>query len=377
MVATLRQEKAASIGAGTTTFAATFDSACLGSGASVIVWVAASDGNAGTVTQPSDTPNLPIALKSNDVSLCLAWGIADGGETTISGTVSSNTAGGRVWILEITDPDGENAWARRATTTIFTASAGATSADAVITATPAATEAGFGIAAATWDAVAAAGTAAWSNSWVKDFDGSAGTPVGLWTATKAPIAEGATESTTLTRTGGTAEQYQALLVVFGREARTPGVMAGSSARPTGALTAALVDPAAAAGTSSRATGALVAALVDSAALAGTAPRATGALTATMANTGALAGASPYPVGAVAAAVGQTGALAGSAPRARGRLTNLVVTYPLVGGTTGAALGAGPYAGATPSVSTAGPTGGSDPTLPDTGPYAGGAAVLTP
>lgn len=377
MVATLRQEKAADVGAAGLTFAATFDSACLGSGESVIVWVTASDGNAGTVTQPSDTPNLPIALKSNDVSLCLAWGIADGGETTISGTVSSNTAGGRVWILEITDPDGENAWARRATITIFTASGGATNADATITATPAATEAGFGIAAAAWDAVATAGTASWSNSWVKDFDGSAGTPVGLWTATKAAIAEGATESTTLTRSGGTAEQYQALLVVFGREARTPGVLAGTAPRATGALAAALIDPAAAAGASPRATAALAAALVDPATAAGSAPQATAALAAAVRNTAVFAGASPRPVGAVAAAVAQSGVLAGSAPHARARLTNLVVTYPLVGGLTGAALGAGPHAGVTPSVSTAGPTGGPDPTLPDAGPHAGEAAVLTP
>lgn len=324
------QEKSASIGAGVATFAATFDTAA--TAGNLIVWVAASDGNAGTVTQPTDTVNLPIELKSNDVSLCLAWGVADGGETTISGAVSSNVAGGRVWIIELQDPDGTGSWARRGTTTVNTTSGGATSANAVIGATPTITEGGYGIAAATWDAVATAGTASWSNSWVKDFDGSAGTAVGMWTATKAGIAAGGTESTTLTRSGGTAEQLQALLVVFGKVAPTgiSGALAGSAPRATGTLAAAMTDPAALAGSAPRATGALAATQRDFGAMVGQAPHPIGVMVGTLAWAGAVAGKAPQAIGTLAGAVTDLAVLAGSAPRAVGNLFGGTVDAVMAG-----------------------------------------------
>jgi hypothetical protein len=381
------QEKNATVGAGTTTFAATFDTAA--TAGNLIVWVSAVDGNSGTTTQPSDTPNLPIELKSNDVSLILAWGVADGGETTISGTVGSNVAGGRVWIIELQDSAGTGSWARRGTTTIFTSSGGATSADATITSTPTITEGGYGIAAATWDAVATAGTASWSNSWVKDFDGASGTAVSMWTATKASIAAGGTESTTLTRSGGTAEQYQALLVVFGKVAPTTvnAAVAGSAPHPTGTLAATQTDFGAVAGSAPHPTGTLAATQTDFGAMVGQTPHPIGVLIGTLAWAGSVAGRAPQAIGTLTAAVRNLAVLAGSAPAAVGNMFG-GTDFGVLAGSAPAAVGklrtlrrpftaaSGPGSASLDGGLVAAGQGGAPIAVLDTGPAAT-TAVLTP
>jgi len=376
--ATKVQEKAATIGAGTTTFAATFDTPA--TAGNLIVWVAASDGNAGTTTQPTDTPNLPIALKSNDVSLQLAWGEADGGETTISGTVSSNVAGGRCWIVELADTTGTGSWARRYTSTVFTSSGGSTSADAVIPTSTAATEGGYGLAAATWDAIATAGTASWSNSWAKDFDGSSGSAVSLWTATKSGIASGSQESTTLTRSGGTAEQYQAFLTVFGKVTpSTTGAVAGSAPQAVGTLAATETDFGAVAGSAPHPTGTLAAAQTDFGAMVGQTSHPIGVLIGTLAWAGSVSGTAPHAVGALVAAVRNLAVLAGSAPAAIGNMFG-GTDYAELAGSAPHAVGhlrtlKYPLQAAGTAVMEAGLVASGTAEL-ETGPVAAGTVVLT-
>jgi hypothetical protein len=244
-----------------------------------------------------------------------------------------------VWIIELQDPAGSGSWARRGTTTIFTSSGGATSADATITATPTITEGGYGIAAATWDAVATAGTASWSNSWVKDFDGASGTAVSMWTATKANIAAGGTESTTLTRSGGTAEQYQALLVVFGKVTTVlSAAVAGSAPHPTGTLAATETDFGAVAGSAPSATGTLAAVEILPTVLAGSAPHPSGTLAATQTDLGTFVGQTPHPIGVLIGTLAWAGSVAGRAPQAIGVLAAAVRNLGVLAGSAPAAVG---------------------------------------
>jgi hypothetical protein len=183
---------------------------------SCIVWIIAGDKDCGTITQPTDFA-LPINDRTSSVSQALAYGTADGGETTISGTVSANVAGGQVWIIEIADPDGTGPWARRATVTDV--DTGADRLTVTLDPTPATTQPdGVGVAAVAADSVNTAGTEAWTG----DYDGVRVTPsgggnAGQWGALREGIPLGDTTGTTFSRTGGTADNHSGLLVVFSRE----------------------------------------------------------------------------------------------------------------------------------------------------------------
>ncbi len=262
MAATLRQHATGFAAAANTTLAATFDDPCLDD--SLIVWIIGGDKNVGTITAPADTPNLPINLRSADVSLALAWGQADGGEETISGTVSTNSAGSQVWILEITDPDGLNAWARRLTITVLTADGGSNVTQLLIGPTgDSTTEPGIGIAAVAFDSVNTAGSPAagsWDNGYQsRRLTNSGGGQAGLWGAIKEGVGAGVFDWTWFQRgSGATADQAHGFLVVFGREpvdvtgvldaeGETPGsaALAGSIGVPGVLAADAEVDAAAA------------------------------------------------------------------------------------------------------------------------------------
>jgi hypothetical protein len=228
VAATIRQTARGFSAASDLTFDADFGDdlgACLEG--SLILWIIAGDKAAGTITPPSECPNLPINLQSNDATLALAWGVAEGGEEIISGSVAVNAAGGQVFVVEVIDDASSGSWGRRSTDEHYTASGGATTDTVALGPAPAATGPGVGIAAVGFDSVNTAGTPGWTNGWAsRAITNSGGGQAGLWAASKEGIATDDTESTTFSRTGGSLDQAHGFLVVFGRDAASvDGVLA--------------------------------------------------------------------------------------------------------------------------------------------------------
>jgi hypothetical protein len=371
---TVRQNVTGFAGAGVTTVTADFTGdlgACLAG--SLILFVVGGDKNSGTFTPPSDCPNVPVDLRlatgDGHVSLMMAWGTADGGETVISGTIGANTAGSQVWALELVDDTNTGAWGVRASATRNTDGTAVQSWSTGTTG--AATAAGLAVAAIAADSVNTAGTPTWSSSTGHTYTSrrttaSGGGQAGLWGAT-ADVASGQTTVATLDRGGtATADQHSGAVLVFSRAAAagTTGAVAGSSPRPSGALagqhgpTGALAGSSprpvgalagqhgttgAVAGSSPYAAGALAGVHQAAGTLAGSSPRPSGALTGSHSTAGAVAGSSPRPVGALAATATTAGQLAGSAPWATGQLAGLVEAP--AGVTFGVVLGTSPYPGA--------------------------------
>lgn len=225
--------------AASTTFAATFSTPV--TAGNLIIYVVGGDKNIGTLTLSGYTKTVDTRSTDNSVSLVIAWTTAAGGETTISGTISgANTGGSEIRVYEWSE-SGAGAWEVKGSavntstgTTVTTLSSGTTG--SVISA-------GQAIAAFAADSVATEGTVSYSNS----FTASASTPTsgagnaGLWAAQKA-IASGTAE-TTITRTGGTADQHNGGIIVFGRAVVTtiaPGGVASTEAFGTAVVSQAIL-----------------------------------------------------------------------------------------------------------------------------------------
>jgi hypothetical protein len=253
MAPVVRQQATGFAAAGSLTLAGTLPAAALAK--SLLLWIVAGDKNIGTITQPSDTPNLPINDRTASVSQALAWGQADGGETVLSGTCTANIAGSQIWVVEITDDANVLPWARRSTAQVVDPGTDVTT--VTLGPAPAATAPGIGIAAVAADSVNTEGTVSWSNGWTASRSTpNGGGQAGQWGAVKTGVALGATESTVFARTGGTADNHSAFLTVFGK---APGSTATSSAAVMGALAATGTGIPTRKGSGSETFGALVAA----------------------------------------------------------------------------------------------------------------------
>lgn len=304
----------ASPGAGVTTFAASLVGA---TAPNAILWVLAGDKNSGTITPPADCPNLPFNLKgtgspADQVTLALAYGTADGGETSISGTVGANIAGGQLWVAELADNVGTGPWARWGSVTNETNGSDVTS---VALTGLSATETGLAVAVVAADSVNTQGTVTWTSSTGHTFTArratnSGGGQAGLWIAT-APVTKGDTVSVTFSRSGGTADQHTGVMTVFARTVVNQGALAGQLPTMTGALAGTVKTAAELAAQLPALSGALTAAMTTAGALAAQLPTLTGDLTGTVeqaAGTGELSARLPTMTGALTAAMTTTGQL---------------------------------------------------------------------
>lgn len=328
------------------TFAASLVGATAGN---ALLWVIGGDKNSGTVTPPTDTPNLPFNLKgtgspADQVTLALAYGTADGAETSLSGTVTANVAGGQVWVCELNDNVGTGAWARWGSVTNETNGTDVTS---VALTGLVATETGLAVAAVAADSVNTQGTVAWTSSTGHTFTArrataSGGGQAGLWVAT-APVVKGDTVSVTFSRTGGTADQHTGVMTVFARTIPSnDGVVAGKSPQATGALAATQTTAGVVAGKAPQAAGTLAATQTTAGEVAGSSPAARGTLAATQTTAAALAGTTAQARGALTGDVEETtdnlAEMVGSAPQARGALAAVVALTGAMAGKAPAAAG---------------------------------------
>lgn len=322
MAVAVRQVVTGFAGAGVTTVSADFtDGASGGIGValanSAIVFVVGGDKNSGTFTPPSATPNVPVDLKTADVSLMMAWGTAAGGESVVSGTIGANIAGSQVWLIELTDAANFGAWS-------IVAGATHNSDGSTVTAwstgtTGAASADGMAIAAVAADSVNTAGTPTWSNSFTdRRTTSSGGGQAGLWGATKS-ISSGATAESTLTRTGGTADQHSGAVQVFNRAAGTiTGALAVTLQKPTAAITGLVRIEGSLGATLALPIGSLQGSPVDVATLAATLPVPTAAITGLVRVLGTLAATLPMPIGEITGKVPSVGTLAAVLPLPRFR-----------------------------------------------------------
>lgn len=199
---------------GVQTMAATLSTAA--TSGNLLIWAIGVDKNAGTVTQPSGF-TLPIDIKSTDssVSLAIAYKVAAGGETAISGSISgANTAGSQIRVYEWADSN-SGTWSVLGSATnistgsnVTTISSGTTSAIA---------QAGRAFACFASDSVITQGTVTYSNSYaaVASTADGAGGNAGFWAADKDVTSSTAAE-TTITRTGGSADQMNGAIIVFAK-----------------------------------------------------------------------------------------------------------------------------------------------------------------
>lgn len=198
--------------AASTTFAATFSTPV--TAGNLIIYCIGGDKNIGTLTLSGYTKTVDTRSTDNSVSLVIAWTTAAGGETTISGSISGANAGGsEIRVFEWAE-SGAGAWEVKGSA--VNTSTGSTVATLSSGTTGTVTSAGRAIAGFAADSVATEGTVSYSNS----FTAAASTPTsgagnaGFWAA-EHDIASGTAE-TTITRTGGTADQMNGGIVVFGR-----------------------------------------------------------------------------------------------------------------------------------------------------------------
>jgi hypothetical protein len=317
MAVTLVDSNTAAPATGVLTFAASLVGA---TAPNALLWVIGGDKNSGTVTPPTDTPTFPINLKgtgspADQVTLAMAHGTADGGETTLSGTVGANVAGGQVWVAELADSVGTGVWARWGTVLNETAGADVTT---VALDNLAATETGLAIAAVAADSVNTQGTVAWTSSTGHTFTArrataSGGGQAGLWIAT-APVTKGDTVSVTFARTGGTADQHSGFMTVMARTvSATTGSLAATLQKPTSALTGLVRIPGALGATLQRPVGALQGSPIDRAALAASVALPVAALAGLVRVQGQLGATMPPPIANIAGIARPVGALAAVLP----------------------------------------------------------------
>ncbi len=188
-----------------------------------VVLCLAGDKDIGDPFDLDQDGDVDVDLRSASVSLVLAWYVAAGGETTISGVVEANIAGGNLFALEIEQDADPGDWQLVAVGTENTNEAN-TLVQSTGT-TGAAIAEGLAIAAVACDSVNTAGTPSWSNGYTSRYaSGNGSTQAGLWVATDEVDATSTTE-TTLTRAGGTSDQHSGGVIVLGKVAgaAAPGV----------------------------------------------------------------------------------------------------------------------------------------------------------
>lgn len=187
-----------------------------------VVLCAAGDKDTGSFTLDQDG-DVDAALFSASVSLVLAWYVAEGGETVISGDWGANIAGGNLYALEIEQDADPGEWQLVAVGTAITNEANTLTQSTGTTG--AAIAEGLAIAAVACDSVNTAGTPSWSNGYTSRYASANGsTQAGLWVATH-DVDAAATTETTLTRAGGTSDQHSGAVIVLGKVAApdAPGV----------------------------------------------------------------------------------------------------------------------------------------------------------
>lgn len=210
----LEQSTSNFIQPGATTYSATFTDAVTAGNA--LVWVVAFDKQPGTLTMSGTGWTVPVNLRSTSVSLAIAWKVAAGTETSLSGSASGgNVSGCRVWIGELSQ-SGAGAWqavsasSNSDETTVSTKTSGTTAAAAVLS---------RAIAAFALDSVSNRGTSvSYTNGFTSVFapvtEGDGG-EAGLWVAS-ASIAAGAAATTTISRIGGSTDQMSGGILLLGR-----------------------------------------------------------------------------------------------------------------------------------------------------------------
>ncbi len=188
-----------------------------------VVLCLAGDKDIGAPFDLDQDGDVDVDLRSASVSLVLAWYVAAGGETTISGVVSANIAGGNLFALEIEQDADPGEWQL-----VAVGSANTNEANTLTQSTGtsgAAIAEGLAVAAVACDSVNTAGTPNWSNGYTSRYaSGNGSTQAGLWVATDEVDAASTTE-TTLTRAGGTSDQHSGGVIVLGKVAGAdaPGV----------------------------------------------------------------------------------------------------------------------------------------------------------
>ena len=210
----LVQSTSSYVAPGTTTYAATFPDAV--TAGNVLVWVTAFDKQPGALTMTGSGWTVPVDIRSTSVSLAMAWKVAAGSETSLSGSASGgNVSGSRVWIGELSQ-SGAGAWQAVAASsnsdesTVASKTSGTTAAAAVLS---------RAIAAFTLDSVSNRGTSfTYTNSFAQVFspvtEGDGG-EAGLWIASVA-VNAGATAESTISRVGGSTDQMSGGIIVLGR-----------------------------------------------------------------------------------------------------------------------------------------------------------------
>lgn len=208
------QSTSSFIAPSTTTYAATFADAVTAGNA--LVWVCAFDKQPGTLTMSGTGWTVGVNLRSSSVSLAMAWKVAAGGETSLSGSASGgNVSGSRVWIAELSQ-SGAGAWQAVAAssnsdeTSVASKTSGTTAAASVLS---------RAIAAFSLDSVGNRGTSyTYTNGFTEVFspvtEGDGG-EAGLWIASSS-INAGATAESTLSRIGGSTDQMSGGILVIGR-----------------------------------------------------------------------------------------------------------------------------------------------------------------
>lgn len=190
----------------------------------VVVLSAGGDKDIGGPFDPDQAgTTTEVDLRSASVSQVVAWYVAAGGETVISGDVDANIAGANLFATEYEQDGDTGTWQLVA---IATNNTNETNVSAQSTGTTGAAIAdGIAVATVSCDSVNTAGTPSWSNGYTARYSSPNGsTQSGLWVAT-LPVNAAATTETTLTRAGGTADQHSGSVIVLGKVAApdAPGV----------------------------------------------------------------------------------------------------------------------------------------------------------
>lgn len=194
----------------------------------LLVFCLAGDKNTGALTMDGtgwNTDNTAaIRLNSSSVSLYVAWKVAAGGETTLSGTVGTAPVSGNTFFAMELDQAGAGAWGLLARVTNNSDGTTSLGSLAIGTTSPAAPYEGLAVAVGAVDSISSfSNSPTWTNSFTNRYTppsdgapGSDGGSAGCYVAT-LPVAQGATTSTTFDPGTGT-DQISGAIALFGRQA---------------------------------------------------------------------------------------------------------------------------------------------------------------
>jgi hypothetical protein len=179
-----------------------------------VVLCLAGDKDIGDPFDLDQAGEVDVDLRSASVSNVIAWYVATGGETVISGVVEANIAGGNLFALELEQDGDTGDWQL-----VAVGSSNSTEANTLTQTsgtTGAAIADGLAVVSIACDSVNTAGTPSWSNGATSRYaSGNGSTQAGLWVST-ADVAAAAPFETTLTRAGGTSDQHSGGVVVLGK-----------------------------------------------------------------------------------------------------------------------------------------------------------------